>query len=228
MAQSLSIRVRFFKDLPLYVEKPTQIDSCVVPENLWLKWVEAQTTEVLLLSVQVNTTKHIFTVDSSHALPINVIYIPDHYETDFDRAESYKAELLQEMPPIATQITLQLLESDFGDIDIASAASEYLSKCHILKNHSILPIPFPELGDLVLDVFVADTKPEDFVLLRGEVPLEIAGYEQAEPTQVEPPQRPPTPIPVTDFSQIISDEMFPNMTTSGFKPFCGKGNRLGS
>jgi hypothetical protein len=161
-------------------------------------------------------------VDSSHCLPVNVIYIPDHYETEFDRAETYTAELLQEMPPIATQITLQLLESDFGDIDIASAASEYLSKCHILKNHSILPIPFPELGDLILDVFVADTKPEDFVLLRGEVPLEISGHE--EPV----PERPPTPIPVTDFSQILSDEMFPGMSTGGFKPFCGKGNRLGS
>ncbi len=212
--------------MPLNVEKPVQMDSCVVPEHLWMRWIERQTTEVLLLKVQVNETKHIFTVDSSHSLPRNVIFIPDHYVSEFDRETIYSAELLEEMPPIATQITLQLLESDFGDIDIASAASEYLSKCNVLKNHSILQIPFPDLDDLVLDVFVADTKPEDFVLLRGEVPLEIVGHQQEEPEQN---QRPPTPVPITDFSQIIGDEMFPAMgSSSSFTPFCGKGNRLGS
>jgi hypothetical protein len=230
MAESLSIRVRFFKDLPLYVEKPVQMDSCIVPEHLWMRWINNQSTEVLLLKVQVNETKHIFTVDSSHNLPRNVIYIADHYATEFDRETIYQAELLEEMPPIATQITLQLLESDFGDIDIASAASEYLSKCNVLKNHSILQIPFPDLGDLVLDVFVADTKPEDFVLLRGEVPLEIASGHHHEEL-VPQLQRPLTPVPITDFSQIIGDEMFPGMSggsSSSFTPFCGKGNRLGS
>ncbi len=207
------------------------MDSCVVPEDLWMRWINNQTTEVLLLKIQVNETKHIFTVDSSHNLPINVIYIADHYATEFDRETIYQSELLEEMPPIATQITLQLLESDFGDIDIASAASEYLSKCNVLKNHSILQIPFPDLGNLVLDVFVADTKPEDFVLLRGEVPLEIAsGHHEEHEEPVPQLQRPLTPVPITDFSQIIGDEMFPGMggSNSSFKPFCGKGNRLGS
>lgn len=214
--------------MPLNVERPLQMDSCIVPKHLWVKWINEQTTEVLLLRVQVNNTIHIFTVDSSHNLPRNIIYIADHYASEFDNETIYEAELLEEMPPIATQITLQLLESDFGDIDIASAASEYLSKCNVLKNHSILQIPFPDLGDMVLDIFVADTKPEDFVLLRGEVPLEIdSGQSQEEPHAQN--QRPSTPIPITDFSQIIGDEMFPGMGGgSSFTPFCGKGNRLGS
>jgi hypothetical protein len=173
-----------------------------------------------------NETSHVFTVDSSHNQPRNVVYIPDHYSTELDIDLLYEAELLEELPPVATQITLQILESDFAGIDIATAASEYLSKCNVLKRHSILQIPFPELGDLVIDVFVADTAPEEFVLLRGEVPLEIANSEPvAEPAQMIP-FRQPTPAEPLDFDAILPETHVPK--PSGFNAFCGTGHRLGS
>jgi hypothetical protein len=235
MDDSLQIRIRFFRDLPAHVEKPIQNDACIVPKHLWTRWINEQITEVLLLKINLNETSHIFTVDSSHNQPRNIIYIPDHYSTEFDIELIYDAELLDCLPPIATQITLQILESDFAGIDIASAASEYLSKCNILKRHTILQIPFPELGDLVLDVFVADTAPQEFVLLRGEVPLEIANSEQAPfPEPVHFPQLTPTPMSTPTLSPAIIDSfdnVLPEIHTpeiSGFKAFCGKGYRLGS
>ncbi len=202
---------------------------------MWTRWINDQTTEVLLLKIHQNESSHVFTVDSSHNKLRNVVYIPDHYSTEFDIDSMYDAELLDILPPIATQITLQILESDFAGIDIASAASEYLSKCNVLKRHSILQIPFPELGDLVLDVFVADTAPEEIVLLRGEVPLEIASSEQEPlPEPAYFPQPTPTPMStpilspaiIDSFDTILPEIYVPEI--SGFKAFCGKGHRLGS
>lgn len=199
--------------------------------HLWTRWVNEQTTEVLLLKINQGNTNHVFTVDSCHSLPRSIVYIPDRYSTEFDIANTYDAELLESLPPIATQITLQLLESDFEGIDIASATSEYLSKCNVLKRHAILQVPFPDLGDLVLDILVVDTAPEEIVLLRGEVPLEIVNSEplpEVAPTLTTPTTT-PTIIPTQETSDFDSfDDILPIRQTCGFQPFSGKGYRLGS
>ncbi len=174
-------------------------DGCIVPRMLWTKWTRNQTAEVLLVELKQRDVKHLFVVESHHAQDVNNIYIPERCILDFDTDEYVLVRVVEEMPPKATKITLQPLDNELYHCDIASAVGEHLSKWNILTKNTTLTVPLQELGGFLVDIFVKEIEPAETVLLRGEVPLELA--ESLETVHewtanVGPPQsqRPPTPV----------------------------------
>lgn len=203
----------------------------MVSQRIWERWIQNQTTEVLLVEVSQRDINHVFYVDSPHDGESDILQIPQRFATDFNSLEYVEVNLLTEMPPIATRIVLEPLESEWGTLDISSAVSEHLSNWHTLKANTILSVPFEELGGYKLDILVKAVEPSDLVLLRGEVPLELAM--QTEPEQ---PFEPLAPIPVPIIPELPSSleetSMLPisqpQPQSSYFVPFSGKGYRLGS
>lgn len=228
-------------------------DGCIVPRMLWTKWTRNQTAEVLLVELKQRDVKHLFVVESHHAQDVNNIYIPERCVMDFDTEEYVLVKVLTEMPPKATKITLQPLDNELYHCDIASAVGEYLSKWNILTKNTTLTVPLQELGGFLVDIFVKEIEPAETVLLRGEVPLELAEsletvHEWTVPVGPPASQRPPTPVvrgPSLLSNPIIGadESMIPlpaqpeqnyeqpqkrsRPTPTGFVPFSGAGRRLG-
>ena len=205
------------------------------PQRIWERWVQDQTTEVLLVEISQGDTKHVFYVDSPHSGGRDILQIPQRFNSDFNSLEYVEVNLLQEMPPIATRSVLEPLESEWGSLDISSAVSEHLSNWHTLRANTILSVPFEELGGYKLDILVKEVEPSEVVLLRGEVPLELAGSEPSvQPSESLAPIRSLTPVPTLPAipSSLEDHSMLPITTPQlepmGFVPFGGKGYRLGS
>lgn len=213
-------------------------DACIVPRHLWQKWVDEQTTEVLLVEIQQRNHRHVLCVDSYHSKARDLLYLPSQVCMDLDMDEYVEVNVLQETPPIATKIVLEPLEADTYGFDIAGATSEYLSHWNVLKAGTTLSVPSLEIEGFSYMIHVASTEPAPIVLLRGEVPMEL----------VELPEggRPPTPIPYIqspllapskqqdpqeDFNSFLPlppAAATPPPTKPSFTPFGGQGRRLGS
>jgi hypothetical protein len=108
--------------------------------------IENQTTEVLLVEVVQLNTRHVFCVDGYHNHSINHIYIPDSYLTELDTTEYVEVNVLEEMPPKATKIVLEPLDSELDSYDLTNATSQYLSNWNLLKKGLILSFPCEDLG----------------------------------------------------------------------------------
>jgi len=125
------------------------------------------------------------------------------------------------LPPVATKLTLQPLDSELYHCDIAKSVSEYLSNWHVLSEGTTLTVPCEELGGFLVDIYVQKAEPASTVLLRGEVPMELA-----EPLETvvewQKPSVTQTPSIQEDFDQIL-----PTTNKSAFVPFSGRGNKLG-
>lgn len=234
------LRVASFQMLDEAVEEK---DNCIVPQTMWRRWVQAQEAdqEVLLVEVTQNEVKHILYVESPHTQNTNTMYIPARCLQEFDETENVRVRVLKTMPPHATKIVLQPLDSDVLEtgIDIVAEVSAMLSNWQTLTKHTMLSVPIQELGGLVVDLFVKEIEPAETVLLRGEVPLEledalIQRSRQAEPT-FQGFQRPPTPIPQEPEQLQADDGSFsmlpqappPSIPVRGFQAFQGQGQRLG-
>jgi hypothetical protein len=133
--------------------------------------------------------------------------------------------------PKATRIVLRPIDSSLFDADFMPVLEAAFSRMGVLQQGRQIQVPIAELG-ITVDLFVEKTEPEAEVYLDGdEIPLE---FEQAvdyraplAPLAPHVP-RPDTPIPDEPLS-LISDSMMPMFAheTFGFKPFHGRGNRLG-
>ncbi len=237
------LRVASFQMLGDYVEEK---DNCIVPQNMWSRWINNQTEEqeVLLVEVSQGEAKHILCVESPHTENTNTIYIPARCLQDFDETDYVRVRVVKSMPPHATQIVLQPLDSELLEtgIDIVSEVSTMLSNWQTLTKHTMLSVPCKEMGGLVIDLFVKEVQPADTVLLRGEVPLELEEaliqrwpqqQAMANPT-FQGFQRPPTPIPQEPEQLEADDGSFSMIPTThvlsapkGFQAFQGQGHRLG-
>jgi hypothetical protein len=51
-------------------------DACIVSRHLWQKWVDEQTTEVLLVEIQQRNHRHVLCVDSYHNKARDLLYLP--------------------------------------------------------------------------------------------------------------------------------------------------------
>lgn len=176
-------------------------DMCLVPQSIWLRWTTEQTTEVLLIKLTQREITHTIVVGGYHTDNPNDIYLPDHCMIGLDEEEYCILSIETNMPPRATKITLQPLDTEAYHCDITAAVSEYLSNWNLLTNHITITVPIKELGGYLVDLFVKEIEPADTVLLRDEVPLELA--EPLETFQ----ERPPTPRPMEP-EQILEPEGF--------------------
>lgn len=202
------------------MDDESQKDNCAVPRYVWQRWIEKQETEVLLVEIKQGEIRHVLCVDSYHTSEPDLMYISQRYISDLNMDEYVEVSVLKNLPPIATKIILEPLDADSHGFDIATAVSEYLSHWNVLKSGTILTVNSTEIEGYKMDIYVKSTEPEDIVLLRGEVPLEIASLEEV---------RPPTPFPkgppmFEDFDSMIALPSQPQTFTA----FQGSGRRLGS
>ena len=139
--------------------------------------------------------------------------------------------------PKATRIVLRPIDSSLFDADFMPVLEAAFSRMGVLQQGRQIQVPIAELG-ITVDLFVEKTEPEVEVYLDGdEIPLE---FEQAvdyraplvplaplAPLAPHVP-RPDTPVPDEPLS-LIPDSYMPMFAheTFGFKPFYGRGNRLG-
>lgn len=216
--------------LDLLDDELARTDGCALPQHLWSRWVEAQTTEVLLVEVSQVGEPFVLHVASHHDQNRDGIFLPPRILAALNASEYVEVKVLTEMPPVATKIVLQPLDEDTAScVDVSEVVSEQLAKWHTLKQGSILSIECENVGGLILDILVKTTEPAELVMLRGEVPLEIETTEQSQP-QIPAYQSPVVQQPSVqsappepeddDFSMPIP------VQSTGFVPFSGKGYRL--
>lgn len=215
--------------LRLISDDSQQKDNCHVPRHIWQRWIDRQQTEVLLVEILQRNVRHVLCVDGYHERERDRIYVSQRYMSDLDHNEYVEVNVLNTLPPLATKITLEPLDPDSYGFDIATAVSTYLSHWHVLKTGTILTVPATEIEGYTMDIYVKATEPEEIVLLRGEVPLDLVPLEepQQQPQQI---QRPPTPVPAgpesfEDFGDMLGGA---HTMSQGFKAFSGQGHRLGS
>jgi len=129
----------------------------------------------------------------------------------------------------ATRIVLRPIDSSIFDADFMPVLETAFSRMGVLQQGRQIQVPIAELG-ITVDLFVEKTEPAAEVYLDGdEIPLE---FEQAmdyrPPIEFPIAPRPDTPVPPEPLSLFPEAEapMFAH-ETAGFRPFQGKGNRLG-
>jgi hypothetical protein len=214
-----------YKAQPLIYLEDTQPDNggCVIHRELWLQW-QATITELMLVKITYGTNTYHLHVESFHTNEPNTVFIPQGCFIAESNIE-VSMELVHEMPPLATKITLQPLDSEIYHCDIVVAVSEHLSKWQVLSVGTTLSVPCPELGGFLVDVFVKNIEPASTVLLRGEVNLELdEPIETVAEWIKKTSPRPPSPHPHTISSL---QGFFPEETVkAGFVPFSGKGYSL--
>jgi hypothetical protein len=212
---------------------PRENDACVLPREDWERWTNRQTTEVLLVRVKQGPVENVFVADRYHTEDESSVYLPNRWIHDYDPFEECAVEVLNKMPPIATKISLEPLDSEAAaGFDVAASVSAYLSHWTVLKVGTILTVPCQEIEDYTIDVLVKALEPEPLVLLRGEVPLDLTLVQQ------EPSIPQNTLVPIQTSSNLESKEeeedfdapMVCPVAVSAAVPgaFQGKGYRLGS
>jgi hypothetical protein len=215
--------------LRLISDDSQQKDNCSVPRHIWERWIDRQQTEVLLVEILQRDVRHVLCVDGYHERERDRIYVSQRYMSDLDQDEYVEVNVLKELPPLATRITLEPLDADSYGFDIATAVSNHLSHWQVLKTGTILTVAATEIEGYTMDIYVKATEPEEFVLLRGEVPLDLVPLDEPQPHQQQI-QRPPTPIPAgpesfEDFGAMLGGA---HTMVQSFTPFSGQGRRLGS
>lgn len=230
----LFLNLASFEHYPEEAHCLAEKDNCIVPRNLWLSWVDNQDEEILLLEIKQNTTTHILVVEGHHDFSRGTIYIPPRYLNDFRTTELAEVRVVTEIPPVATNIKLSILEDEFQGFDIATATSEYLSHWNILSKGTILSVPCPELAGYPVDILVVDIEPANTVLLRGEVSLELEERETQDEnrgTQTTPATSRmimPQSQVSEDFDACIPQPILSQTGAKSYIPFGGTGYTLGS
>ena len=225
----------------LGIPREQQNDLCYLPKAEWRRLMHLDCPDILLLNVQQGDVKCTLTVGDCHEQEEDNIYIPYHCMGPFlEGAEAVVTRCL-EMPPWATKIVLQPLDNELYHCDIAGAVSKVFSCWNILEKNTVVSVPCEELGGYLVDVFIKDLEPADTVLLRGECPMELAEpleqilewtkTEDGKESNEEIPEgvwRPVERSLTTDAKVGEVAEVAESSHTTGFIPFGGKGNRLGS
>jgi hypothetical protein len=208
-----------------FLDEPVpENDCCVIPKHLWSRWSqEEDNTDVLLVKLNYEDKEQILYVHSFHTNDPTTIYIP-RWCFMTQMPIDVQMERCTEMPPIATKIVLQPLDSELYHCDITTAVSEHLAQWQTLTEGTTFTVPCQELGGFLVDIFVQKTEPETTVLLRGEVPFELAEpLETIVEWEKKTEERPLTPIP--DDVPLLNTIVYPP-AKNGFVPFSGKGYSL--
>jgi len=227
------------------LEEPTEYyetrDQCLVPHHLWRGWIEDQSPEdVLLVKITQGGRTSILCVGGFTKESDSILFLPRRCFLEFDTTIPTTVEVVKVMPPIATKTTLQPLDNELYHCDIATAVSKVLSEWQVLTVGTTLTVPCEELGGYKVDIFVRAIEPETIVLLRGEVPLELAEPLETVPewTPQQSTQTPKETVHPTSPQEVSTDDCFPmelprileqqDTTRQKFTPFSGTGYRLGN
>ena len=216
-----------YKAQPLIYLEETQPDNggCVIHRELWLQW-QATITDLMLVKITYGTNTYYLHVESFHTNEPNTVFLPQGCFIAESNIE-VSMTLVHEMPPLATKITLQPLDSEIYHCDIVAAVSEHLSKWQVLSVGTTLCVPCPELGGFLVDIFVKNIEPQPTVLLRGEVNLELDEPIEtvAEWIKKTTPRAPsPHPQAISSLQGLFPEEV--TLAKTGFVPFSGKGYTL--
>jgi hypothetical protein len=213
-------------------------DQCLVPHHLWRGWIEDQGSEdVLLVKITQGERTSILCVGGFTKESDSIVFLPRRCFLEFDTTIPTSIEVVKVMPPSATKITLQPLDNELYHCDIATAVSKVLSEWQVLTVGTTLTVPCEELGGYMVDIFVRAIEPENIVLLRGDVPLELAEPLETVPewTPQQSAQIPNETVHPNSPQEPFSEEGFsflPNMpqeqNKQKFTPFSGTGYRLGN
>ena len=214
---------------PKHSIEPLEQDSCTVPQEIWLRWVNTQSTEVLCVTVKQFEDPVTLVVSGGHTDDDTTVYLPAPLMMGMQEDEYCSIRVVTTLPPVATKVVLQPLDNELYHCDIGAAVSKKLSNWHLLRKNQTLTVECEELGGFPVDVFIKDVEPAETVLLRGEVPLELAEsleevVEWSAPAPSAPRPSTPAPAPPEDFASMFSP---PQPSKTGFQPFSGTGHRLG-
>lgn len=191
---------------------------CVSPSlNKWQSWMEANpNASRLFLRIY-----HPQNIDDTETflVPVgdpvrgaeneNAIYMPT-WMIDANKymgaGEETIVEVLEASSfPKATRIVLRPTDSAIHDVDVVNVFERYFSRLGVLQEGKLYLVPLEELGGFQVSVYVEKLEPGPEVYLDGDdVPLE---FERAV-DYVEPPPRPPTPVPAAP-SLLASPPMAP-------------------
>ena len=209
-------------------------DACLISEQLWSTWIVEQKEELLLVNITQNSNTYTLVVEGYHKQSRDNIYLPMSVFRDLNSNDHVTVSIEKQMPPHATKILLQPLDNELYHCVIATSVSIYLSNWNILKKNTILTVPCQELGGYEVDVFVKDIEPSDLVILRGDVPMELAEPLETVAEWVVPPSLtlplplPPSPMPE---ATVLPGDDFDSpfeviQPPTKFVPFSGKGYSL--
>ena len=210
-------------------------DCILIPKTLWEEWIQiCEKTMIVRINQE---DKHLVCTVGGYHEEGNALICPSWMFYTLNPSKEVNIEKLfdidndEEPLPLATKIYLRPLDNELYHANIEEEISIYLSNFQTLQQGSTIVVPISSLGGFAVDIFVEKCEPQEEVLLRGDVPLELV--ESLEnvmewfPTVAEPAIRPGTPIPsmVEDFSTFMEDYKEPEK--KGFVAFSGNGNKLG-
>lgn len=245
------LSIGYLSQLAEDVNTYEQNDQCIVPKRLWIAWTEKQVGEVLLVKIVQGEKTHTLCVGSYTTDSFDTVFLPQRCFLDFTITMNVQISVCKSMPPLATKIEIQPLDNELYHCDIAKAVSTYLSNWQILTKWTTLTVPCEELGGYLVDIFVKSIEPADTVLLRGDVPLELAEpiehvHEWIQPSQGQGSKGQGQGSKGQGPQQEEDDEMYedsmldeyypvsnPNTTNTAnlknsFIPFSGAGHKLGN
>jgi len=221
-----------------YADEVTE-DQFVVraTQELWSKWMQENhgTTRVFLRIFHPDGDASFIVALGNPVTGIteNRVFMPDWMLAsnrlegfgETVTIEAFESDSLAK----ATRIVLRPIDSSIFDADFMPVLETAFSRMGVLQQGRQIQVPIAELG-ITVDLFVEKTEPAAEVYLDGdEIPLE---FEQAmdyrPPIEFPIAPRPDTPVPPEPLSLFPEAEapMFAH-ETAGFRPFQGKGNRLG-
>ena len=217
----------------LGIPRDQQNDLCYLPKDEWRRLMHLDCPDILLLTIEQGESKCTLTVGDSHDQEQDNIYIPYHCMGAFLEGAEVIVRRCLEMPPLATKIVLQPLDNELYHCDIAGAVSKVFSCWNILEKNTVVSVPCEELGGYLVDVFIKDVEPADTVLLRGNCPMELAEpleqileWKEEEKKETKASEE---EIPEGVWRPVAMDSKVAETPhTTGFTPFSGAGNRLGS
>lgn len=195
--------------------------TALVNRSLWQKSVRDETSNRGFLRIIHPHGLHDLIVPIGDPVDAdNTIYLPlwllDSSGLQGEGEEVNVTILDQEAFPPATQLVFKVIDSAFYSSDVKDELEKALTQIGVIRRHTTLQIPVTALGGFLVDIFVANTEPAEYVLCDGEVAVEFE-----EPVDQVEAVRPGTPIPPE------VEAMIP-LPITGFVPFSGSGNTLGS
>ena len=175
-------------------------------------------------------------VEGPHSGDMDIVFVPDWVlaRLGLSDGDDIMMEHIVEPLPKASLVRIQPITSATveGPMFI-EGLTEALNQLGIVQEGLLSAIVDPSMPELH-QFMVEGLNPAKVCLADGELEVDlVSAVDYVAPTIVpeplrEPTPRPSTPIPITDFSSLISTPTSIPMPTptTGFVPFSGRGRRL--